>query len=266
MVISRFVRMWSRWLPAALIVSGCQFASAGDGADTDTDGTEAGSGETGMTSNVEPTTDPTDASESDPDSDTTATSGPAGSTGAAEGSTGVAACEPFALWLWAEDVAERDTTFEHREADDLPFFEDEPVIFLRTRTAGEGTAAFRFEMPCTDAVQLWALTWDALGDDVSNADAYTVGIDERPGEGVQWEYGCDNEERAWRWYRIRDTGNACDADGELAPALEAGEHHVQMSNMEPVSGQPMFNFTGVAAVVVTNDPDFDPIATFDPAR
>ncbi len=213
-----------------------------------------------------PTSPTTDSDSSD---DTTADTGETspgeGESTATTSTTTGPACEPFALWIWAGDVPEEDTTFQLTQAVDLPDFEDEPVDFLRTTVAGEGTAAFTFEVPCTDAVQIWALTWDAAGDDVSNADAYTVGVDVDPGEGQRWEYGCDNADREWRWYRVRETGKACDDGGELEPVLEAGMHHLQVSNEEPVSDEPMFNFTGITAVVVTNDPDLDPLDTYDPS-
>lgn len=274
MVISRIVRNGLKWVLLPVLVSGCQFSSGSGDTDTDTDteGADTESAETGATSAPSTTTSSsttagmsTGSSSSTPDSTSI---DPSSSTGDESTSTGSdPACEFFTEWIWATDVPDDATTLAKTPSPILPLIDEEEVIFLRATVGGEGTAALAFDVPCSDEVILWALAWDADGD-VGNADAYQIGLDQDTKQvadsGARWEYGCDNDTRQWAWYRVRDTGRRCDPGGEVEPTLEAGEHHLQINNAEPVSGDPQFNFTGLAALVVTNDPDFDPRMEYDP--
>lgn len=271
MVISHSVKNGLNTVLIALAASGCLFSAEAEDTDGDTEGTDTEAAETGAmtsspaSSSTTSTSDPS-TSTSDP---STSTSDPATTDGSSSStSTGSgAACDPFAEWVWAVDVPDEDTTFVKTDANILPLIEGEPVVFLRSVMANQGTAALSFDIPCTDEAIFWALTWDS-GEGVDNADAYRFGLDqsteEVTEEGGRWEYGCDNNAIRWAWYRIRETGFECDPDGELEVMLEEGEHHLQINNAEPVSGNPQFNFTGIAALVVTNDPDFDPSTEYDP--
>ncbi len=278
MVISRPVPNRLKWVLIPIIAAGCQFSPGSDGADTDTD-TDTDAAETGDATSAVSTASSTEET-SDTASTATATTTTEGSTtdspssgsstAGDDTSTGSEpACEPFAQWVWADDVPDDDTTFSKTDSMNLPLFEDEPVVFLRSLMSGVGTAELAFEVPCTDEVVFWALVWDADGNGVDNADAYQFGLnqttEEVAEEGSRWEYGCDNEERRWAWYPIRDTGRACDPGETFELPLEAGPHHLQINNPEAISNNPEFNFTGLAALVVTNDPAYDPVADYDPA-
>ncbi len=254
-----------------IFVTGCQFAGGGiGGTDADTEDTtgETGATEAGPTEGEASSTTPTTESgttTSPTGTTTTATSGLSSST-SDDPTTSGNACDPFRLLLWAEDVPPEDTTFPLSEADQLPPFDGAPVFFLRSSASEAGRAAFSFDVPCADTVMFWGLTWDALGADTSNADAYVVGVDTDPDRrSPRWEYGCDNDVGQWAWYRMRDTQERCTEGGELEPLLVEGPHALRLRNREPVSTRPQFNFTGRAAVVVTNDPDYDPHEDYDPA-
>ncbi len=274
MVISQNVAIGLRWVFIALIAAGCQFSSGAGGAEggTDTEGadTEGADTEGADTGAVETTaaTSPSTSTGSTSTSTTSSTS-PSSSTDGESGTTGSGTvCERFATWIWAVDVPDEATTLTKTPAPILPLIDDEEVVFLRAVTGGQGTAALSFEMPCSDEAIFWALAWDAAGA-VENADAYRVGLDQDTEQvaerGARWEYGCDNASRRWAWYRVRETSRECAPGGELQPTLDAGEHHLQLNNAEPVSGDPEFNFTGLAALVVTNDPQYDPRADYDPS-
>ena len=264
MVISRFVRVWFAGVCAALFAAGCQFESSGGTADTDTDGTssESSAGPTGggPGTSGNPSSDGTT---SDDDDDTTAVSDP----GSTSETTGVEACDPFTLWLWAEDVPDDATTLIKTPAGELPPIDEEPVIFLRAAQGGQGAAAFAFEMPCTARVRATGLVWDAA-EGIDNADGYLVGVDMDEAtletEGVFWHYGCETTRRGWSWQQLSDDGETCKGPGPIELTLEAGPHRLQIANRERVNNMPMFNFTGIAAVVITNDPSFDPHTEYDP--
>lgn len=250
------------------MLAGCQFTATGDGeTDTETEGTTTGSS---SASSGETTPDPS-AGSSDTTPPGTTTSDPSTTGEGGSSSSGSPSCDLFAEWVWAADVPESDTDFAPTPAAELPTLRDrEEVLFLRSLVGGEGTAAFTFDVPCTDTVVFWALTWDARGADSSNADAYLVGVDADPEavleDALRWEYGCDNDASQWRWYRVRDTGQVCEDNAELQAELEEGQHHLRVTNPEPVNPQDNFDFTGIAAVVATNDPAFDPNDVYDPTR
>jgi len=268
-VTSQTVRGWRKGLGIALIASGCQFSDSSTGAETDTDDASSGTAGSSATATADPSGDSQPTSESQgsgPTSDTDA--GGETSTDSDASSTTGPACEPFSVWVWAAQVPDDATTLVKTAAGELPPVEGERVTFLRARFSAEGAATIPFEVPCEDAVTVWGLTWDALGDDVSNADAYLAGIDVAPraieDEGMRWEYGCDHADAGWQWNRLRDTAEACEGMDAYAPVLEVGEHALHLANPEIISDEPEFNFTGLAAIVVTNDPAFDPLAEYDP--
>jgi len=274
MVISQVVLNGLKWVLIPLIASGCQFSSGADtdgetdtDADTEGETSSAATEVTGTTSTTNPTTTAGSTTTGSTSLGTASTSSPS-TTGGDTSSTGSEpGCEPFAEWVWATDVPDEETTLAKTPSPILPEIDKAQVVFLRSVTGGQGTAALSFDVPCSDEVFFWALAWDAAGG-VENADAYQIGLDQDTEQvaerGARWEYGCDNDVRRWAWYRVRDTGSECDPDGELEPTLDAGEHHLQINNAEPVSGDPQFNFTGLAALVVTNDPDYDPHVEYDP--
>lgn len=244
---------------------GCEFSAGGVGGGTDTDTSTGSSSSTSAEPTTaapttgDPTTDPT-TGESDTSSSGNTTD-PSSST-----TSGSPSCPPFATWVWVDDLDEEDfQQLERREAEELPPFERQPVNFLRSFTDNEGTARFAFHQPCDDTVFFWALAWDADGETIENADAYRIGVDAEAADvaenGQRWEYGCDSPDRGWFWYRARED-ETCDA-AFFQPSLTEGPHHLQIANPERAQGA-NFNFTGIAAIVVTNDPDFDPVSTYDP--
>lgn len=269
MVISHSVKNGLNSVLIALAASGCLFSAEAGDTDGDTDGTDTEAAETGaMTSSPASTSTSTTSTSTTSTSDpSTSTSDPSTTDDTSTSTGSEATCDPFAAWVWAVDVPDEDTTFVKTDADILPPIEGEPVVFLRSVMANQGTAALSFDIPCTDDAIFWALAWDS-GEEVDNADAYQIGLDQSAEEvtedGVRWEYGCDNNAIGWAWYRVRETGFECDPDGELEATLDEGEHHLQINNAEPVSGSPQFNFTGLAALVVTNDPEYDPRTEYDP--
>lgn len=267
MVISRFVRMWFAGVCAALLATGCQFGAGGGDAGTDTDdntSNETGTTDDGPTPGTNAVTT-SNTTGSDDDDDATADPDPDSSTTA---STAADDCEPFTLWLWAEDVADDDTTLNKTPAMELPLLDGESVTFLRSVQGGQGTAAFSFEMPCTATVRAMGLVWDAA-EGIDNADAYLVGVDMDEAaletEGAWWHYGCATEARGWSWEDLSDDGEACEGPGPIEFMLEAGSHHLQIANREQVNNAPQYNFTGIAAIVITNDPTADPSAEYDPS-
>lgn len=149
----------------------------------------------------------------------------------------------------------------------LPPLDGAPVTFLRATTSFEGYATFDFDVPCDDVVSIYGLAYDTDGTSPANADAFTFAIDVDPAgpADLRWEYGCDNSTKGqqWNWHQVRDTGLAC-TPGDLATPLSMGAHTVSFLNAEISNNNPQFNFSGLAAIAITNDPTYLPNDDYEP--
>ncbi len=270
----------------ALVLSGCSLDSNGGGdddTDTETDsgsGTEsdptsptgptAGATTPGMTTQTTMDPSTTDATATDSSSGSGTDADTTGSDSGSETTDPTAEnCRPFQDFIWTADLPDEASTFNESDANSLPELDGEPVPFLWGQNAGEGFTTIAFETPCEDDVFLWVLGWDAEGNDPDNSDSFHFGLDQEEvtTDSAIWEYGCDNSfrGRGWQWYRVRETADDCGDDPAGPYALDAGEHTFTVVPREGASFQPIdFNFSGLAAFVATNDPDYDPADDYDP--
>ena len=231
-----------------------------------------GVGSTGASSGDDAATTSSSSGLSTADGDATGSSGSVepGSTSSmdAESSSGAAsssttgsceAREPPKL-MWAEDA----TLVPPMELVPAVLLPDTPML-ARSYAGDAGTIVFDFDLPCAATVEIHALVWDAISgvQPPDDPDSYFVSVD-RQREEI-WTYGCATgrvRDGTWLWQRVAGTTRAaCDGD-TLTFDLEAGPHELALRNRE--SGGD-FVYAGIAAVVITDDPTFDPETLYEPA-
>jgi hypothetical protein len=274
----------------ALLVTACAFdstASQGSGAaDSTGDGTTSTDSLT--TASLPSTSGTTDEPPGDstahsstgmPESETaavgsTTTSGPdtdAASSSSSSGGSTTDDCDraaTFAELIWVQDLPAAATVdMELVESVSL-IYDGETVTFARSLTEDLGSVTFEFDTECDGDVYIWGLVFDWISNPASgNADSYWYGIDaDGVADGDAWAYGCDSTSSGWAWRRLRHyLASPCMTEPEV-PSLDAGSHTFNLLNREPgETGITTFNFAGVAAIAISNDEMYDPLADYDPA-
>lgn len=141
----------------------------------------------------------------------------------------------------------------------------------------DGDLTLEFDLECGGPLFLWALVFDLLGDEAvvqdpqdrsqefagDNADSLFVTIDDQEQE-QPWLYGCNTPADAtylWQWSQIEASPeqdcNQVALDLDLLP----GEHTIVIRNRESGMG---VNGMGIFAVVLSHDPDIEPLELLDP--
>lgn len=190
---------------------------------------------------------------------TSSTAADSSSSSGSSGGTGSCGDGEAPTVIWAEEAV----LVEPMELVPAPVLPGEPMA-ARSYAGGAGTIAFTFELPCATSVEIHALVRDAIaGVQPDDPDSYFVSVDRQPEE--IWTYGCATGRLGndtWLWQRLAVTSRAeCDAE-PLAFDLDAGPHELVLRNRE--SGGNL-EYAAIAAVVVTDDPAFDPKRLYDPA-
>ena len=200
------------------------------------------------------TADPSSDGDGDGDGDGDSGDGD-GDSGESEG----ADCdEPFAEIWWAED-ADLEAPMELIPASSA---QGEPM-FAKSEQQDEGIVAFNVDVPCAGEYYAWGLVWDLAPGAYGVADPDSFYVD-AGGPEVTWRYGCQTGglSRAVSWQRVQSlVEQPCDVE-EVVVSLDApGEHAVAFRNREPgyESG-----VAAIGAVVISNDPDFDPYELYEP--
>ncbi|MEM7158586.1 MAG: hypothetical protein AAF799_37445 [Myxococcota bacterium] len=219
-------------------------------------GSSTSTGGADETQGDELATSTSEGSTSEADDSTSSSSGPDPVTG-----TDTEACEPTEpdTLLWAEDALVLPP-MELREAIYLP---GKPQM-ARSLLAEMGSVTFGFELECASTVTIFGLVWDiAQGTQPDNSDSFLVSVDGQPEE--LWEYGCQTEglgDMAWAWLPLEAAGPMDCSPTMMSFELEAGTHELTLRNREQGVGE---DFAAIAALVVTDDPSFDPVTLYDPA-
>lgn len=209
--------------------------STGDGPSTDSAGTGTSTGATQTSSTT---------------ADMVDTSGDASTSTSCEG-------DPTAI-AWADDAI----VVLPMELVMAIFLPGEPAM-ARSYAADMGTITFEFELPCPTTLYVHALVWDVTGGALpENADSFHVSVD--GGSEWVWAYGCATQgmgDGVWAWLPINEwTEVDCDAT-PVTLELPAGVHEIRLRNREAGAGN---DFAAVAAMVVSDDPSFDPTSLYDP--
>lgn len=195
-------------------------------------------------------------SSSDDGASTSSTGEPATTTGT-DSDDCMPTAEPTTL-LWVEDALVLPP-MELREAIYLP---GKPQM-ARSLLAEMGTVTFGIELECPATVSVFGLVWDIAGGPFpDNSDSFLVSIDGKPEE--LWEYGCQTEgmgDMVWAWLPLEAAGPMACSATEMSFELEAGAHELTFRNREQGTGE---DFAAIAALVVTDDPSFDPVSLYDP--
>lgn len=284
------MRIWTT--TGALLLIGCSFDSGAKGGGGETEGSTgsssgsegssvsvsttatsmSSSSTTAMTSTTGPSSTTTGDTTSAVDDSTGGSTTKSGTT-SGESSTGDPCANPPPVQelLWVDgDATTQDMDLV--ESMVLPDGPNGPVIAARSYAEGVGTATFPFDAACEGRLFFWGLVWDENdGINQNNADSFYFTFDEVPttNSGMVWLYGCGTEgmpDGSWSWQPLAnvveiDNQNGC-VDGDIdPPQFTAGPHDLVLLNRE--SGFDL-NFAAIAALVVSDDPDFDPATLYDP--
>ncbi len=263
-------RTWITLLAAAAWITGC----TGDDASSDTEDGSTGTS-TGEVSGLPPTTNtPDDGADDGEDTTGGTTMGPPADSGdtaadsgssdtaADSGSTGVGVCDAppdLALLLPAADAE----VVEPMMAIPSMVLPDK-TIYARSDVEEEGTATFSFDLDCDYEVIIQGLVWDRFaGFAPSNPDSFYISVDDEEPEGL-FPYGCQTQgqdDSLWSWQPVVPLDGKMCGETPGVYMLTAGSHTVRLRNREGGFGD---NFAGVAALVVTDDANFDPTTLLDP--
>jgi hypothetical protein len=225
-----------------------------------------GSTSTGVA--LDPSTSSTSAASSS--SDESSSSGTDGTdsteTGAAavndESTTDDACGTELPALLWVEDA----TITLPMDVAIVSILPDTPLM-ARSYTAELGAVTFEIDLSCPTELTVFGLVWDLVeGAEPQNADSYYVTVDGLPVPEPTWAYGCETMglgNESWSWQPLSVwTGMGC-SSVPYGIVLDAGLHELTFRNREGGSGG--IDAAAIAAIVVTDDPAFDPSTLYDPA-
>lgn len=252
----------------ALAVAGCSFDTAGPGS-TPTPGQGETSGP--MQPSTSSSGDPVeDSSGEDDTAPATTAEGPQTTTGSgtptssnssttaepdasSSGEPEVDCTIPITVTVAAAD-AELVAPMELRERDG--------VVYAASDIFNGGSAAFAFDVACPSSYRLFGrvLDMDPGTHNCCDPDSFDVDgpFDGDQGfGGISWYYGCVTESAGWSWAQV-SAGEFNATCSELSPTtsmLSAGTHTFTVHNRES-SWQGAH--AGIAELVLTNDPDYEP--------
>jgi hypothetical protein len=129
--------------------------------------------------------------------------------------------------------------------------------------AESGTATFSLHFDCAGEYAVWGLVWDyypgAYATD--DPDSYYVGVG---GPEPTWRYGCQTGEESsgLSWQRLESLDDQpCDTTPLVLSVVDGADVELTFRNREAGS---MSEVAGIAAIVVSNDPDADPYDLYAP--
>lgn len=134
--------------------------------------------------------------------------------------------------------------------------------YAYSEVANQGRASFEFQLPCQAEVRAWGRVYDpgvgASSLDVAEPDSFRIAFDGE--DTIEWWFGCQMVDAApyggaWSWERVMDNP-ACFGE-ELRRTLSPGTHLLHVTNRE-AGDLAMDSVAGVARVVITSDPAYEP--------
>jgi hypothetical protein len=233
---------------------------------TEDPGTSSDDGSTSTGVAVDPSTSTTSAaSSSSDDGSSSGTDGTSETSAVAvndESTTDEPCGTELPALLWVEDA----TVTLPMDVAIVSILPDTPLM-ARSYTAELGTVTFEIDLSCPTELTVSALVWDLVeGAEPQNADSYYVTVDGLPVPEPTWAYGCETMglgNESWSWQPLSVwTGMGC-SSVPYGIMLDAGLHELTFRNREGGSGG--IDAAAIAAIVVTDDPAFDPSTLYDPA-
>ena len=139
---------------------------------------------------------------------------------------------------------------------------DSPEVAIST-VAEAGSVTVSLEFECPGEYTLWGLVWDYEPGPWAAPDADSFYFDVGGAE-VTWRYGCQttNVPSGLSWQRMASlTAQPCEASYVALQVVEAGTVVLTLRNREAGDGSAV---AGLAAIVVSDDPDADPATLYEP--
>ncbi len=129
--------------------------------------------------------------------------------------------------------------------------------------AEEGTATFPLHFDCGGQYYVWALVWDYYPGAYAteDPDSFYVGIG---GPEPTWRYGCQtgDVDSGLSWQKLEAlTAQPCDVEPIMIDVVDGTDIELTFRNREEGWSSQV---AGVAAIVISNDPDADPYSLYDP--
>ena len=157
------------------------------------------------------------------------------------------AATPFTVDIEAETGQLSEPMALFRDPD-APEFE-----YIATTTSEQGAGTFEFTVPADAEVMVWCRVRTVAG----SADSFYVTLDGEPSTRDIYDAAEEESSDAWQWTSLCGRGgvtNGYDLAFSVAPRifqLAAGEHTLTFEGRELG--------TRLDALVITSDPDFDPV-------
>lgn len=239
-----------------------------DAQTTATGGSMTDASESGLTSNSgesdgSAATDDASA-DSQSSSGATLSGGPTGSSSVGTTQGPVVECPAtFEMLLWSSDasVVEPMELFEDPDAEMTP---DVAV----SEVAESGDVTFTFDLPCAGSFYVWGLVWDFWPGGFANADPDSFYIAGTEAADITWRYGCqtqdDDSGLSWQPLQRLDK-QPCFVTPVVLQTEEATVGQ-QLSFRNREAGDLVWDpeVAGIAAIVISSDPDFNPYDLYTP--
>jgi len=139
---------------------------------------------------------------------------------------------------------------------------EDPEVAV-SAVAEQGTVTFPLHFDCAGEYAVWGLVWDyypgayASGD----PDSYYVGVG---GPEPTWRYGCQtgDDGSGLSWQRLEALDDQpCDTTPLVIAVADDGDIELTFRNREAGASSEV---AGIAAIVISNDPDANPYDLYDP--
>ena len=177
--------------------------------------------------------------------------------GTDDGSANACPAEFFELY-WAES-ADIGDPMQLLVAEDAS---QDPEVAVSS-VAEEGTVTFPLHFDCAGEYAVWGLVWDYYPGAYSSEDpdSYYVGVG---GPQPTWRYGCQtgDVDSGLSWQRLESLDEQpCDTTPLVIAVAGEGDIELTFRNREAGASS---EIAGIAAIVVSNDPDADPYELYQP--
>ncbi len=161
--------------------------------------------------------------------------------------------------LWVDQAELEDPM--HLSSD--PAAHGDPSVAVSS-IPGKGVVTFSFDLPCPGEYHVWGLVWDYWPGAYATNDPDSFDFGLGASDGYTWRYGCQTagEASGLSWQPLAAlTQQPCTTSRVVIEASEAGPVALAFRNREAGAGSVV---AGIAAIVVSTDPDVNPYSLYAP--